>query len=241
MADLQQGRMHWIEDFTSPFDSTDTIVGRCNFLVTGGTLSTAGVNGGGAALVTSTGEGDYALVYGPLNFEPDECTVAMMQARLKIADVDKTSMFVGFTDSIADTVVIEYEDAGGTLNTVPTDAFGVLLEGEQDETYMTVGVQSDSDNSFVAIGAGTNDVLVADQTDGNYHTIKIEGVAADSGTMRVYLSDVNDNLQLVATRTSFLDSSVVYAPVVAVDGRAAVTTITLAELGWDGNKGASFD
>ncbi len=239
MADLQQGRMHWVEDFTSPFDTTATIVGRCNFLVNGGTLTSAGVNGGGVDMVTASGGTDYALVYGPLNFEPDECTVAMMQARLRIADVSVTSMFVGFTDSIADTVTIE--DEAGSLNTVPTDAFGILLEGPQDETYQTVGVQGDSDNSQVAIGAGTNDVTVADQTDGNFHTIKIEGTAADSGTMRVYLSDVNDSLQLVATRTSFFDSSIVYAPVVAVDGRSAVTTVRLAELGWDGNKGASFD
>lgn len=239
MADLQQGRMSWREDFTSPFDTTDTIVGRCNFLVTGGTVDSAGVNGGGADLATSSGAGDYALMYGPLNFEPDECTVAMMQARLSISDVSVTSMFAGFTDAITDTVIIE--DEGGTLNTVPTDAFGILLEGPQDETYQTVGVQGDADNAQVFIGDGTNDTLVADQTDSNFHTIKIEGVPADNGTMRVYLSDVNDNLQLVATRTSFLDSSIVYAPVVSVDGRSAVTVVRLAELGWDGNKGAAFD
>ena len=239
MADLQQGRMSWREDFTSPFDATDKIVGRCNFLVSGGTLTSAGVNGGGVDLVTASGASDHALVYGPLNFEPDECTVAMMQARLRIADVSVTSLFVGFTNSITDTVVIE--DEAGSLNTVPTDAFGILLEGPQDETYQTVGVQNNSDNAQVFIGAGTNDVTVADQTDNNFHTIKIEGVSAGSGTMRVYLSDVNDNLQLVATRTAFFVSSIVYAPVVAVDGRSAVTTIRLAELGWDGNKGASFD
>lgn len=239
MADLQQGRISWREDFTSPFDATDTIVGRCNFLVTGGTVSTAGVNGGGAALVTSTGEGDYALMYGPLAFEPDECTVAMMQARLSSNPIASVSSFIGFTDSIADTVIIEDED--GTLNTVATDAFGVLLEGEQDETYQTVGVQNDVDNSQVVIGAGTDDLTVDDQTDGNYHTIKIEGTAANNGTMRVYLSDVNGNLQLVATRTSYLRSSIVFAPVVSLDGRATTVTLNLAELGWDGNKGASFD
>lgn len=239
MADLQQGRVHWIEDFTSPFDATDTVVGRCNFLVTGGTVASAGVNGGGVDLVTASGEGDYAVVYGPLAFEPDECTVAMMQARLRVSDVSVTSMFVGFTDAITDTVLIEDEE--GTLESDPTDAFGVLLEGEQDETYQTVGVQNNTDATQVAVGAGTNDVTVADQTDNNFHTIKIEGVSADSGTMRVYLSDVNGNLTLVATRTAYFRSSIVYAPVVAVDGRAAVTTIRLAELGWDGNKGASFD
>ncbi len=239
MADLQQGRVSWREDFTSPFDSTNTIVGRCNFLTTGGTLTSAGVNGGGAALVTSTGEGDYAVMYGPLAFEPDECTVAMMQARLSINPIASASVFIGFTDNITDTVVIE--DEGGDLESDPTDAFGVLLEGEQDETYQTVGVQNGTDATQVAIGAATNDRLVADQTNGNYHTVKIEGTAADSGTMRVYLSDVNDNLQLVATRTAYLRSSIVYAPVVALDGRATAVTLKLAELGWDGNKGASFD
>lgn len=239
MADLQQGRVHWIEDFTSPFATTDTVVGRCNFLVTGGTLTSTGVNGGGATLLTSTGEGDYAVMYGPLAFEPDECTVAMMQARLSISPIASVSTFIGFTDAITDNVLIEDEE--GTLESDPTDAFGILLEGEQDETYQTVGVQNGADATQVAIGAATNDVTVADQTDGNYHTVKIEGVSADSGTMRVFLSDVNGNLQLVATRTAYFRSSIVYAPVVALDGRATAVTLNLAELGWDGNKGASFD
>lgn len=239
MADLQQGRMHWVENFTAPFDSTDTIVGHCNFLVTGGTLASSGVNGGGADLVTSTGEGDYALVYGPLAFEPDECTLAMMQARLYVNPVASASLFVGFTDAITDTVIIEDED--GTLNTVPTDAFGILMEGEQDVTYQTVGVQNDTDNSQTVIGAGTDDVTVADETNSDFHTIKIEGTAADSGTMRVYLSNDLGFMGLVATRTSFFRSSIVYAPVVALDGRATAVTVRLAELGWDGNKGASFD
>ncbi len=239
MADLQQGRVHWIEDFTSPFDTTDTVVGRCNFLVTGGTLISTGVNGGGATLLTSTGEGDYAVMYGPLAFEPDECTVAMMQARLSISPVVSASVFIGFTDAISDTVLIEDED--GTLESDPTDAFGVMMEGEEDVTYQTVGVQNNTDATQVAIGVGTNDLTVGDQTNSNYHTVKIEGTAADSGTMRVYTSDVNDNLQLVATRTSYLRSSIVYAPVVALDGRATAVTLKLAELGWDGNKGASFD
>ena len=239
MADLQQGRVHWIEDFTSPFDATDTVVGRCNFLVNGGTLASAGVNGGGAALITSTGEGDYAVMYGPLAFEPDECTVAMMQARLSISPVASASVFIGFTDAITDTVLIEDEE--GTLESDPTDAFGILLEGEQDGTYQTVGVQNNSDAAQVAIGVGTNDVTLADQTDGNYHTVKIEGVPAASGTMRVYSSDVNGNMQLAATRTAYFRSSIVYAPVVALDGRVTAVTLNLAELGWDGNKGASFD
>ena len=239
MADLQRGRVNWIEDFTAPFDSTDTIVGRCNFLVTGGTLTSSGVNGGGAEMVTSTGEGDYAVVYGPLAFEPDECTVAMMQARLRISPVASASMFIGFTDAISDTVLIEDED--GTLESDPTDAFGVMLEGEQDGTYQTVGVQNGTDATQVAIGVGTDDVTVPDETNNNFHTIKIEGAAADSGTMRVYLSDGNGFMGLVATRTAYFRSSIVYAPVVSLDGRATAVTVRLAELGWDGNKGSSFD
>ncbi|KKN31678.1 hypothetical protein LCGC14_0821430 [marine sediment metagenome] len=190
-------------------------------------------------MVTSTGEGDYAVVYGPLAFEPDECTVAMMQARLRISPVASASMFIGFTDAISDTVLIEDED--GTLESDPTDAFGVMLEGEQDGTYQTVGVQNGTDATQVAIGVGTDDVTVPDETNNNFHTIKIEGAAADSGTMRVYLSDGNGFMGLVATRTAYFRSSIVYAPVVSLDGRATAVTVRLAELGWDGNKGSSFD
>jgi len=240
-SNTQKGRIHWIEDFAGPFDSTDAIAGRCTYAVaSGATFAALSINGGAGRITMAGDDADAVAVYGPLAFEPDESSVISMQVRLRTSDHNVTSMFVGFSDATSDTVIIEDED--GTLNTVATDAFGVLLEGEQDETWQTMGVQNNTDATQVAIGAGTNDVTVADNTtDSNWETVRIEGTAADSGTMRVYLEDVNGYLQLVATRTSYLRSSVVFCPAVSVDDRATAYTVDIAEFGWDGNCGSSFD
>lgn len=239
-SNLQKGRLHWVEQFDGAFGTNDTFAGRCHYAVaSGATFAASGINGSMGRITLAGDDADAVAVYGPLAFEPDECRVAMMQVRIRTSDHDVSSIFVGFSDALTDTVIIEDED--GTLNTVATDAFGILLEGEQDETWQTVGVQNGTDNSQTAIGAGTDDVTVADRGDSDWETIKIEGIADDSGTMRVYLEDVNNHLQLVATRTSFLRSSIVYCPVVSADDRGTAYTVDIPEFGWDGNVGTSFD
>lgn len=240
-SNMQIGRLHWIEQFDGAFDATALIAGRCNFVVASGATFTALAINGGAGRITLAGDdADAVAVYGPLAFEPDECTVAAMQVRIRTSDHDVSSIFIGFTDAISDSVIIEDED--GTLNTVATDAFGILLEGEQDETWQTVGVDTDTDKTQAAIGTGTDDTTVPDNsTDSNWETVRIEGVAADSGTMRVYLEDGNSHLGLVATRTSYFDSSIVYAPAVSADDRGSAYNVDIAEFGWDGGHGASFD
>ncbi len=240
-SNMQIGREHWVEGFGGAFDATALVAGRCSFIVASGATFTALAINGSAGRITLAGDGaDVVAVYGPLAFEPDECTVAAMQVRIRTSDHGLSSIFIGFTDSIADSVVIEDED--GTLNTVATDAFGILLEGEQDETWQTIGVDSDTDKTQAAIGTGTDDVTVPDNTvDSNWETVRIEGVSAGSGTMRVYLEDGNSHLGLVATRTSYFDSSIIYAPVVSADDRDTAYTVDIAEFGWDGGHGASFD
>jgi hypothetical protein len=239
-SNTQKGRIHWIEDFAGPLDTTDTIFGRCTYTLANATVSALAINGGALRCAITAAEDEALGLFGPLAFEPDESSVISMQARFRTSDHSVSSIFVGWTDAITDSVVIEDED--GTLNTVATDAFGILMEGEQDETWQTIGVDTNTDKTQVAIGAGTDDVTVPDNsTDSNWETVRIEGTAADSGTMRVYLEDGNSQLGLVATRTSYFDSSIVYAPVVSCDSRNAAYNFDVCEFGWDGNAGSSFD
>ena len=243
-SNMQIGRLHWIEQFDGGFDTTNFVAGRCTYLIADGTtFGVLAINGGAGRIAIATDVGDALAVYGPLAFEPDECTVAAMQVRIRNSDHSVASVFVGFTDALSDSVIIEDED--GTLNTIATDAFGILMEAEtvaDAERWQTIGVQNNTDNAQALVGSATDDVNVpANTVDSNWETIRIEGTAANSGTMRVYLEDGNSNLGLVATRTSFLDSSIVYAPVVSADGRDSAYNVDIAEFGWDGGHGAYFD
>jgi len=236
-VDILKSQIDWCETFASGYSSATSgqVFGRCNWTGTSGaTAAPLAINGGACRLTLGGDDADAAAVFGPLAFEPDESSIIAVQVRLRTSDADKSSIFIGFTDAVTDTVVIEDED--GALNTVATDAFGVLLEGEQDLTLQTIGVQNDTDNAQAAIGSGTGDVAPADILDSTWITVRIEAEAKDSGTMRVYL-----NGRLIATRTSFLRSSIIFAPVVSADDRGTAYTVDLAEMAWNGQAGAAFD
>src|SRR3990167_8120283 len=221
---FQRGRVEYIENMWVPYseEAGDEFIGRCQVQLSSATvLPTAN---GFARIAIDTGETDEAQIYGPLAFEVDECTLATLHARVRVTDVSVASVFIGWTDQlIASEVPMEDED--GTLESVATDAVGILLEGEQDLTWQTVGVQNDTNNAQAAIGVTTGDVILPD---------------ANSGTLKVYGEDANGQMVLAATRTSFFRSSVCLAPVVSADGRATAYNVDVPEFGWSGGRGAFF-
>lgn len=237
---MQKGTVEWIENQWVPYsqEAGDEFIGRCVAQVSGGSVLPAA--NGCAALTISTGETDLATIAGPLAFEVDECVLATMHVRLNVTDVSVASVFIGFTDDI-ETAEMPIEDEDGTLGSPATDCIGILLEGEQDTTWQTVGSQNGTDNAQAAIGSVSGDVTLPDATDSNWHSWIIELTAADSGTMKVYGEDVNGNLVLAATRTACFRSSVALAPIVAADGRASAYVVNVAEMGWKGNRGSFFD
>ena len=112
---------------------------------------------GGTGRLTLTNVQTAAAVMngGAPSIEPEDTDAVVIEARVRVSDVDESSIFFGFTDADNDSVIIEDED--GSLNTVATDAFGFLLEGEQDETWQAVGVKNGADNAadFADQGAGS--------------------------------------------------------------------------------------
>ena len=249
-VDMIQGNSRWHCDFLGPTGTNDTMFqgssrGAHYAVANGATVAVLGINGGAARMtIDGSGDNDAAAVYGPLAYEPDESRRIWMQARFRSDVVATLSLFLGFTDAITDTVVIEDED--GTLNTVATDAFGLLLEGEQDGTWQTMGVGNDVDDTqFASSGTGT----IPDLGTSTWTTVHIE---ADSGgnaartvvRYRVFVDGVlltTTNTDTAGWTASVARSSIVFAPVVSADSRAATFLVDIAEMAADGGTGASFD
>lgn len=248
--DMLKSSLDWVETMNSPISESEGaavfgfVKGRtviwCN---AGDTTPTDLAIAGGAVRLPMGGDNaDTAQMYGPLAFEPDESQTMWMQARFRVTDVSVSSIFVGFTDQNAASEV-PMEDEGGTLESVATDAFGILLEGPTDGTWQTVGVQNDTHN---AQAVTTN---IADLTDSEWTTVKVECSLADSGSMRVWVDGIPlETANTTSTKsfgnhvtTSFLRSSIVYAPVISADDRNSAYNLDIAEFAWSGSVGASFD
>jgi len=176
--------------------------------VSGASMAPVSGHGGLYRVTGSTGEGDYTVLAGQLAWEVDEGHPLIMEVRLRTNLVANVSIFVGFSDAVADTgPAIEDED--GTLAANADDAFGFLLEGEQDATWQAVAVDTTVLDTQEALTKG------ADAANSTWQTLRLEANPNDSGTVKYFIDG-----ELVATKTSWFDSSIVYCPVVSTDGRA---------------------
>ena len=246
-TDMIKGHSRFLDDFSGPFSSATSglIASKCIYTTgDGATVTRLAINGGAARLTIAADEADVASVFGPRQYEPDEAGLVVMQVRVRInTAIASSSVFIGFTDSDADTRVAENED--GVLDIIATDLFGVLLEAEQDGTLGSIGAGNDVDDVFVAF---TN--MEADWANAEWHTIRIE---ADSGgntartlvRMRVYVDGKVMNQgtsdDALGWRSLTARSSIVYCPVVSADARAVAYTVDIAELYSDGGIGIVFD
>ena len=247
-ANMQRGHINWIEDMSMPQAILDVdtsflcgrVIARVNDSST--EITTLGINGGASRLTIDSAEDNTGQFYGPLAFEPDETRTAGMQVRFRITDVSVSSVFVGWTDqNSASEVAIEDED--GTLAANANDCCGLLLEGEQDGTWQTVGVQ----NAGTATQAVSTNI--DDLTDSEFTSVRVDLNPADSGTMKAIV----DGVELITANTtgtrqsgsnvttSYLRSSIVFAPTIGADARLAGYNLDVAEFGWWGNVGSTLD
>lgn len=246
---MQKGTINWVEDMSMPQAILDTdtsfLVGRVIVRVNDSSteVTALGINGGASRLTLGGDDADTGQFHGPLAFEPDESILCGMQTRFRSSVVATASLYVGWTDQNSASEV-PIHDENNSLVTNATDAMGILLEGENDGTWRTIGVQGGTDNSE---GPSTNidDLVLA-----TFTTVRVDVNPADSGTMRVIVDGVD--LKTAVTEntrqsgnnvtTSFFDSSIVYAPVVSADDRAnSGYTLDVAEFGWWGNVGSTLD
>lgn len=165
-------------------------------------------HGGWWRQVIAGDDADATLIAWELTWEIDEGFPIIMETRLRTSVAASSSIFVGFTDNNAESGAVVIEDEDGTLNTVATDAYGFLLEGEQDTTWQAVGVDTDSDKTQAAM-TGTTDAANA-----TTQVVRTEADPSSSGTVNYYVDGV-----LGSTRTSWVDSSLVLCPAVSSDDR----------------------
>lgn len=183
-------------------------------VASGATIDIQNRHGGWLVFTLAGDDLDAAMLGAEAVWEVDEGFPLIFEARIEISDVSVSSVFVGMSDANTETGGIVIEDEDGTLNTVPTDAFGFLLEGEQDGTFQAVGVQNDTDNSQVALTSA------ADPADATAVVLRMEADPNDSGTVRYFVDG-----KLVATQTSWFRSSILYTPVIACDDRGTAYTL----------------
>ncbi|MFX1476173.1 MAG: hypothetical protein ACFFCO_11940 [Promethearchaeota archaeon] len=165
-------------------------------------------HGGWWRMTMDGGDADACMIATEVAFEPDEGHPVIFETRMYTTDADKTSFYAGFSDANTETEAIVIEDEDGTLSSIATDAFGFLLEGEQDVTWQAVGVDTDVDKTQDTLDNAT------DAADSVTQTLRIEANPNDSGTAH-YIVDG----ELVETQTSWFDSGIVYCGVVSGDDR----------------------
>ena len=165
-------------------------------------------HGGWWRQVLAGDDGDATLIAWELTWEIDEGFPLIMETRVRTSVAASTSVFIGFTDNNAESGAVVIEDEDETINSVATDAYGFLLEGEQDLTWQAVGVDTDTDKTQ-AVMVGTTDAA-----NSTTQVVRTEANPNDSGTVLYFVDGI-----LGSTRTSWVDTSLVLCPAVSCDDR----------------------
>ena len=121
--------------------------------VTGGVHSTRQENGNSMwNLGLNATETDALTLAGEVMWVPEAGGELIIEGRVRVNVVNKASVFFGFSDANTEASDVVIEDEDGTLNTVPSDAVGFLLEGEQSAHWRSVAVKGDNASALVARG-----------------------------------------------------------------------------------------
>lgn len=205
-GEYPRGLMELFEDFLGDNSAVLTETS------TTGSQDITDKHGGWWRLTLTTGEGDIVSIGGERAWEVDEGHPLVMEVRVKSDVVASTACFIGMADTNTG-VIIGNEDA---LAATATDAFGFMLEGEDDATWQAVAVDTDVLETAVALTNG------ADAVNSVIQTLRLEANPNDSGTVKYFIDG-----KLVSTQTGWFDSSIIYAPIVSLDARAAAVNFDI--------------
>lgn len=205
-TDSGMGYVELWEDFTR--DNVENLV---ETVASTGTQDIRNKHGGWWRQYMTATDTDAAMIAGELAFEADSGSPLVFETRLLVTDVDVASVFVGMSDANSETEALVFEDEGGDLNSIATDAFGFMLEGEQTtvpvQAWQAVAVDTNVDETQTVVPfSGAVDSVI--------QTLRLEANPNNSGEVLYF---VDGKLQL--TKTSWFDSSIVYCPAVDCDAR----------------------
>ena len=124
--------------------------------VSGATWSVQSLDTGMLRCALSANQTDSGQAAGEVQYRGDRNGLLTARARIRTSVANKSSIFFGLTDSNAETGGLVLENEDGTLNTVPANCAGLLLEGEQDEHWLGISVKGSADSDLIEIvGAPT--------------------------------------------------------------------------------------
>jgi len=210
-GEFPRGFVETWEDFEK-----DNVTNFTETVASSATQDVSSKHGGWWVQTLAGDDADALLLAGERCYEVDEGHPLIFETRLYVTDADKASVFVGFTDDNAESVAVVIEDEDGTLNTVATDAFGFMLEGEQDATWQVMGVQTDVDNTQAALTSA------ADAGDSVIQTLRLEANPNSSGTVYHFIDGKLCTTN--GTKTSWFGSGIVFCVALSSDDRATAYT-----------------
>lgn len=160
------------------------------------------------------GDADAMLIAGEVAWEVDEGNPLIFETRLVVSVTTDFNVSVGFTDDNAETNAIIFTDEASSLAAECEDGFGFMIEGDQSLTWQAVAVDSNTLETQQGLTLGA--ALVAT----TIQTLRLEANPNDSGTVLYFIDG-----ELVATKTGWFDSSIVFAPGLSTDDRGVSSNV----------------
>jgi len=218
-----RGRIEVFEDFLNFTTTTmgTTALPQAQIMYVsvneGSFATTVDEPGGVLKCTTDTGDNDNVALYsGPFKAADGGC---VMEARFKVAAVTTPAIFCGFSELLnATTPVCPIEASGANSLTMSSSgaAAGILRDIDQTtDTFLAVA----GDNSVAETVVNTG----LSPTNDEWEVVRVE--VDPDGTARVYQAEDNVGLQLQATFTEALTTSVVLFPTLLCENRTGAANI----------------
>lgn len=152
-SNVARGRMSDVEEFQGAFP--ESVVGTLrdhprweNTMSGAGTLTTKMSNDGGGLRHWFTVDNAYALTTAGLPSYRIVRPTYVFETKVRLHAPGKSSCFVGLVDASTYANGECIHNDGGVLDTVPSDAVGMLLEGEQSLNWHALAVKQDVNSAL---------------------------------------------------------------------------------------------
>lgn len=154
----------------------------------------------------------------PVIWQPNKGVPIVVRARIKTTLANKSSIFFGLSDADSETNAVVIENEDGTLNTVPANAAGFLLEGEQSLNWHSVAVKNNADAPLMQLGGARWEMK-------NQEPKLLQMEVNEKGTCRFYI-----NGNFFEERKELIRPDIAYSAVFSADGRGSSYGADLDEI-----------
>lgn len=169
------------------------------------------------------GDADDCFLAAEVSWEVDEGFPLTFETRHQMSSISSgaAGIFAGMSDANTESSgILPYDTEGGSTTTTAADCFGFLADesgaGTFDATWSAVGTKNTSGNTEDELDTAPDIVASTPQV------LRMIATPDGSGTVRYYIGTSNQygGGQLVATKTSWFRSGIVFCPVLGSMDRA---------------------